>query len=694
MNERIEQLRAEGLQAIDAAASTEGLEEVRIAYLGRRAELPNLLRGVSELPPEQRGAVGKAANEARRQIEMAIDRRQGELAGAELDARLAADRVDVTLPADPAPAVGRLHLITQTRREIEDVFLSLGFAVSEGPEVEHVYYNFDALNHDPTHPARAWTDTFYVSDDVLLRTHTSPMQIRAMELQPPPIHIIVPGRVYRRDSDVTHTPQFHQVEGLAVDEDITLADLKGTLLAFARAIFGPEREVRVRPHFFPFTEPSVEVDVSCFNCTDGITASGERCNLCKGTAWIEILGAGMVDPNVSPTSRNTDMTPSTSKGSRSGWGSNGSRCSSTASPTCGSSTTTTSASWSSRHACPSSWLHEYCAPDLDAHALAERLAMTGTEVERVEYHGARALEHFVVGHVLERSQHPDADRLSVCIVDVGSASPEQIVCGAPNVDAGQTVGVARPGAVMPDGTRLKVAKLRGVASNGMILAEDEVAIGTDHDGIMVLEDGIAPGTPLDTVLPIATEVLVLEITPNRPDCLGIYGVAREVHAATGAPLSPPPWTLDPGTFGGIDGVEIIVDGPGSLPAVHRARVRRCSHRTEPVVAEGAADGRRTATDLQRRRHHQLRDAADRADSQPTAPTGDASTASDLRRNRCANRRHGAHRQLSTRRGSTFGSAIQAAPKRAGSERNSMRDDPVLIRLGARGSRGNRDGRWK
>ncbi len=186
------------------------------------------------------------------------------------------------------------------------MFIGLGFNVEEGPEVETVYYNFDALNFDSTHPSRLMSDTFYVEpapdifdpQAVLLRVHTSPMQVRAMERQPPPLYIIVPGRTYRPDNDATHTPQFHQIEGLAVDTDITLGDLQGTLLAFARAIFGEEREVRLRPHFFPFTEPSVEVDVSCFNCTAGVTADGGRCGLCKGTAWIEILGSGMVDPNV------------------------------------------------------------------------------------------------------------------------------------------------------------------------------------------------------------------------------------------------------------------------------------------------------------------------------------------------------------------------------------------------------------
>ncbi|MCD6725736.1 MAG: phenylalanine--tRNA ligase subunit alpha [Solirubrobacteraceae bacterium] len=299
MIDRIEQIRAEAERAIGAATTLASLEELRVRHLGRKAELPNLLRGVAELPPEQRGAVGRAANEARQALEARIAARGAELEAAELRERLERDRADVTLPGSPAAPIGHLHLLTATRREIEDVFCGLGFEVHEGPEVELATYNFDALNHDPAHPARARTDTFYVSDDVLLRTHTSPMQVRMMQQHPPPIAHIYPGRVYRRDSDATHTPQFHQVEGLAVDVDITLADLKGTLLAFARSIFGDERNVRLRPHFFPFTEPSVEVDVSCFACRGtGAMADGSRCRLCKGTGWIEILGAGMVDPNV------------------------------------------------------------------------------------------------------------------------------------------------------------------------------------------------------------------------------------------------------------------------------------------------------------------------------------------------------------------------------------------------------------
>ncbi len=294
MIERIAELRAEAEAAIAGATTSAELEEQRVRYLGRKAELPNALRTIADLEPEQRGPTGKAANQARQALEALIAQRAQQLDASELERRLETDRVDVTLPGSPPQPVGRHHLLTATRREIEDVFMGLGFKIVEGPEVESVYYNFDALNFDVTHPTRGRADTFYVNDDVVLRTHTSPMQPRTMELEPPPLYIIVPGRVYRRDSDATHTPQFHQIEGLAVDEDITLADLKGTLLAFARAIFGPDREVRLRPHFFPFTEPSIEVDVSCFM----EHSAGERCRVCKDTGWIEILGAGMVDPNV------------------------------------------------------------------------------------------------------------------------------------------------------------------------------------------------------------------------------------------------------------------------------------------------------------------------------------------------------------------------------------------------------------
>jgi len=301
MLERIEEIRGEAAAAIAGAGSSAELEELRVRYLGRKAELTGVLRGIAELPQEERGQVGGAANRARKELEGLLEESAERLSASELEQRLVTDRIDVTLPGAPPRPVGHPHLIARTTRLIEDTMVGLGYHVAEGPEIEHDYYNFTALNHPPGHPARMLQDTFYVQShpDVLLRTHTSPMQVRSMEAKPPPIFVVVPGKVYRRDSDATHSPMFHQVEGLAIAEGLTLADLQGTLLAMCRALFGAERELRLRPHFFPFTEPSVEVDVSCFQCGgSGELAGGERCNLCKGQGWIEILGAGMVDPNV------------------------------------------------------------------------------------------------------------------------------------------------------------------------------------------------------------------------------------------------------------------------------------------------------------------------------------------------------------------------------------------------------------
>src|SRR6476646_3738623 len=301
MLERIEAIRAEAGAAIEGAASSAELEELRVRYLGRKAELTTVLRGIAELPQEERGPVGGAANRARKELEALLEERAEALDATELETKLVSDRIDVTLPGAPLRPVGHPHLIARTTRLIEDTMVGLGYHVAEGPEIEHDYYNFTALNHPPGHPARMLQDTFYVQShpELLLRTHTSPVQPRSMEAQPPPIFIIAPGKVYRRDSDATHSPMFHQVEGLAVGEGITLADLQGTLEEMLRAIFGPGREARMRPHFFPFTEPSVEFDVSCFQCDGtGSLADGERCNLCKGIGWIEVGGAGMVDPNV------------------------------------------------------------------------------------------------------------------------------------------------------------------------------------------------------------------------------------------------------------------------------------------------------------------------------------------------------------------------------------------------------------
>jgi len=284
-------LFAEALAAIAAAGDQAALEQVRVQFLGRKSRLTDMLRSISSLPAEQRPVVGKLGNVVRVELEALVDSREKELTSEALQASLAGDRIDVTLPGVPLP-LGHEHLITKTIREVEDIFVGLGYQVADGPEIETDYYNFTALNTPDDHPARSLQDTFYVDEHLLLRTQTSPVQVRTMEAQEPPVYIICPGKTYRPDLDATHTPMFHQVEGLAVDEGITLADLKGTLHYFAREFFGADRAIRLRPHFFPFTEPSVEVDVSCLLC------GGEGCRSCKNSGWLEILGAGMVDPNV------------------------------------------------------------------------------------------------------------------------------------------------------------------------------------------------------------------------------------------------------------------------------------------------------------------------------------------------------------------------------------------------------------
>lgn len=281
----------QGVAALEAADDLESLEDARVRFLGRKADLTNLLRSIADLSPEEKKVVGRFGNLVKRELEALHASRYAELEQAELVHGLEKERIDITLPGRALP-LGHLHLITQTQREIEDIFIGMGYEVAEGPEVETDYYNFTALNTPEDHPARSLHDTFFVTNDVLLRTHTSPVQVRTMEKQRPPVYVIVPGKAYRRDNDATHTPMFHQVEGLVVDHGITLADLKGTLEQFAKAMFGEERRIRLRPHFFPFTEPSVEVDVSCMMC------DGAGCRLCKRTGWLEILGAGMVDPNV------------------------------------------------------------------------------------------------------------------------------------------------------------------------------------------------------------------------------------------------------------------------------------------------------------------------------------------------------------------------------------------------------------
>ncbi len=293
VSERIEQLKSEALSAVASGDSTAVLEDVRVRYLGRSAELTEIKKSIGSLSPEERTEVGKSSNLASREIEAALETRMGEVSAREREERLREEAVDVTLPGVPLPK-GHLHPSLRIVDEVVDFFVGLGYRVAEGPEIETDYYNFTALGIPPGHPARTMQDTFFVGDGLVLRTQTSPMQIRAMLGQDPPVYVVCPGRTYRRDSDPTHTPMFHQVEGLAVDRGLTLAHLKGTLAAMARHVFGETVEIRLRPSYFQFTEPSVEMDVSCFVCG----GTDPKCKVCKGAGWLEMLGAGMVDPGV------------------------------------------------------------------------------------------------------------------------------------------------------------------------------------------------------------------------------------------------------------------------------------------------------------------------------------------------------------------------------------------------------------
>lgn len=279
------------LKDIEATESLDELEKVKTKYLGRKSFLSTVLKNIGTLDPAERPIVGKKANDVRKTIESKINDKEKYLKDLEFEKKLREEKVDLTLPGKKLPS-GKKNIISKVIEEIEEIFIGMGFEIAEGPEVETDYYNFEALNTPKDHPARSLHDTFFISEDILLRTHTSPVQIRYMESHKPPIYIIAPGKVYRRDYDVSHTPMFTQIEGLAVDKDINFGNLKWVLQTFAHEVFGKDRKVRFRPHYFPFTEPSVEVDVSCNIC------DGKGCRVCSNTGWLEIMGAGMVDPNL------------------------------------------------------------------------------------------------------------------------------------------------------------------------------------------------------------------------------------------------------------------------------------------------------------------------------------------------------------------------------------------------------------
>ena len=292
MRNQLEEIRKAAKEALDSFDSREQLEEARIKYLGKKGELTAILKQMGKLSAEERPVIGQLANEIRSDIEEKIAQKTAELKEKELERKLKEETIDVTMPGKQ-PEIGHKHPLTIVLDEIKEIFMGMGFDVAEGPEVEYDYYNFEALNIPKDHPARDTQDTFYIEDNIVLRTQTSPMQIRFMENNKPPFRMIAPGRVFRSDAvDATHSPLFHQIEGLVVDKGVTMADLKGTLEAFAKRLYGEDTKIRLRPHHFPFTEPSCEIDVSCFKC------GGKGCSMCKNEGWIEILGGGMVHPKV------------------------------------------------------------------------------------------------------------------------------------------------------------------------------------------------------------------------------------------------------------------------------------------------------------------------------------------------------------------------------------------------------------
>jgi phenylalanyl-tRNA synthetase alpha chain len=294
MKEKLLELKQLAIGKITEAQDGKVLQDIKVEYLGKKSPITEVLRGMGQLPAEERPLMGQLVNEVRGEIEEVLNQKAQELEEAKLNEKLATETIDVTLPGRPV-IVGTSHPLTAIVEQIEDIFLGMGFKIAEGPEVEKDYYNFEALNLPKNHPARDMQDSFYITDEILLRTHTSPVQARTMEAMKGevPVKIICPGKVFRRDDDdATHSHQFTQIEGLYIDKDVSLSDLKGILLTFAKEMFGQDQRIRLRPSFFPFTEPSVEMDISCFFC------KGNGCRVCKQTGWIEILGSGMVHPNV------------------------------------------------------------------------------------------------------------------------------------------------------------------------------------------------------------------------------------------------------------------------------------------------------------------------------------------------------------------------------------------------------------
>ncbi len=514
----IEDIRNQAFDELNAAGDAAAVRELSIRYLGRKGLVTRLLRSVSGLPPDQRAAFGKQANALKGILEETFEKALKRFATP--GDRQEKAEIDISLPGR-VPPVGALHPITQIMGEICEIFLKMGFDIAEGPEVESDYYNFEALNIPKDHPARDMQDTFYVSDSIVLRTHTSPVQIRTMEKQPPPVRVIAPGKVFRCDSDLTHTPMFHQVEGLFVDEGVSFGDLKGTLTAFVHQMFDEETGLAVSPQLFPFHRAERRGGYRVRD-VPGVWLPGLLSHRLAGDPRVGHGSPGVV--------RESGVRPRSIYGVRL-W--NG----------CGAD----------RHAeirhrrypqifrkryavfeavlamkASLSWLKAYVPIDRSVSELAEALTMAGLEVESVNDR-FDFMKSVLVAKVIQIRPHPNADKLRLCDVDAGGRTLK-VVCGAPNVKKGMLSAVALPGTRFPNGTILRESVIRGEVSEGMLCSEKELGLGDDASGILTLDPSLSPGSTLAEARGLSDPVLEIAVTPNRPDCLSILGVAREIAA--------------------------------------------------------------------------------------------------------------------------------------------------------------------
>ncbi len=507
-------LTAEAAAAIGRAQSNDELARIEQEYLGRKSgRLSRVLANIGQLPPAEKATLGKDANEAKRAIEAALAARRAELETARLADLAETEAIDITFPGPPANR-GHIHVLTQVRRQIETVLESLGYQVELGPEVETEWYNFEALNISQGHPARENWDSFYFSPELLLRAHTSPVQIRAMQrIKEPPIYIITPGRCYRRDApEATRLPYFSQVEGLAVDKGLTVGDMKGTLLYMIQSLYGRERKVRVRPSYFPFTEPSFEFDVSCGICL--------RLGLRHRAHGDAQARRGRHPPllRVRPALPRAVLMRISYE-----------------------------------------WLGDFL--DLDGVTpkdAADVLTRLGVEVESLVMVD---LSQIVIGKVLEQNKHPKSrNDLWVHQVELGGRT-QQIIAGAPNAVPGSLVPVALPGTTVPNGKVVKDMNIAGYQASGMLCSAAELLLGDDHSGILILDSG-TPGDPLTTVIP-SQAIMEAEITSNRPDEMGHLGIARELAAGLDRPVKRDFMPSFTGTASpaGRDLVKVTIEDP-------------------------------------------------------------------------------------------------------------------------------------